>query len=371
MVNGLPGGAGSEIAIGVIGTRDLVDRIMTVAGQLDKPLRLIGAAYSEEREAYDLLREIEPRIDVCLFAGPLPYDLARERGELPVPATHVPISGAALYSTLLRGTLGKECDPARVSVDSISARDLREAYAEIGVELEGVHVHEYRHPGSAREFFAFHERLYRDGATSAALTTVPTVEHRLKEAGVPALRMVPTAATLRIGLNTAALLGTGSRLEESQIAIGIVELAPTARSGYSGPSNYPQQELNLALHRELLQVARTMDATVLHRGHDSYLIIATLGAVAKVTAGHRVAPFLEHVRRQLGVDIDVGLGVGRTARDAEANAHAAVEIARAERSAAATLVGPDGAVLSLPARLHHREESVSPPEERSKGFDLL
>lgn len=371
MARGRIAGGRVETAIGVIGARDLVERIMAVAGKLEAPLRLVGATYTAEHEGYDRLIDIEKTIDVALFAGPLPYDLAHQRGELPVPATYVPVSGAALYSTLLRGALENRCDPARVSVDSISATELEEAYAEIGVGLAGVHVHEYRHPRSAREFFSFHERLHRVGATSAALTTVPTVEKRLLDAGVPALRMVPTVATLRIALNTAALLGTGSRLEESQIAIGIVELAPAARAGHSDPSNYVQQELNLALHRELLQVARTMGATVLPRGDDSYLIIATVGSVAEVTAGFRVAPFLDHVSRELGVPIDVGLGVGRTARDAEANARTAVERARTEQNAAAAMVGPDGSVLSLPGRLHQRTDEPSAEAEPSRGIDLL
>src|SRR5689334_23659435 len=160
----------SETVIGVIGARDLVNRIVAVAERMDEPVRLVGAAYSSEQEGFDRLSDIETKIDVALFAGPLPYDLAREHGELPVPATYVPVSGAALYSTLLRGTLEQRCDPARVSVDSISETDLGEAYAEIGVAPDGVRVLEYRHPRSAREFYDFHERLYRDGVTSAALT---------------------------------------------------------------------------------------------------------------------------------------------------------------------------------------------------------
>lgn len=368
MARGSMAGGRSEIAIGVIGARELVDRIITVAGRLAEPPRLVGAAYSTEAEGYERLADIESKIDVALFAGPLPYDLARERGDLPVPATFVPVSWAALYSTLLRGTLQQRCDPARVSVDSISAGDLEEAYAEIGVPLDGVRVAEYRHPKSAREFYAFHEELYRSGATSAALTTMPSVERRLLDAGVPALRMVPTAATLRIALNTAMLLGTGSRFEESQIAIGVVELAPAAKTD---PGSYGQQELNLALQRELLQVARTMGATVLPRGDDSYLIIATVGALDQVTAGFRVAPFLDHVGRSLGVPVDVGFGVGRTARDAEANARTAVERARAAPTAAAALVGVDGSVLSLPPRLHQRTDDPATEPEPSRGEDLL
>lgn len=362
-------GVRSQIAIGVIGARDMVERMMMVAGQMGGDWRLVGSAYSEEHEARDRLMKIEGSIDVCLFAGPLPYDLAREGGDLPVPATYVPISGAALYSTLLRGALQADIDPARVSVDSVSPTELAEAYSEIGLATDGVHVSPYSRPESAREFYSFHERLYRDGATSGALTTVPTVSERLSAAGVPVLRMIPTAATLRIALHTAALLGTGSRLEESQIAIAFVEVAKAARAGYAGPSNYWQQELKLALHRVLLHEARLMGATVLPRDEHGYLVIATLGSLARATSDFRVAPFLQRVAEELGVAVDVGIGLGRTAASAETHAQLALDKARTIDTPSAFVIDSDDHVLELPAVPHRRAASLAPEtvEEGPEG----
>lgn len=359
-MNRIGKGVRSQIAIGVIGARDLVERVMTVAGQMGGDWRLVGSSYAEELQARDRLMKIEASIDVCLFAGPLPYDLAREGGDLPVPATYVPISGAALYSTLLRGTLQKDVDPVRVSVDSVSPAELGEAYREIGVPTDGVHVSPYSHPESAREFFAFHEALYRSGATSGALTTVPTVSDRLAAAGVPVLRMISTAATLRIALHTAALLGTGSRLEESQIAIAFVEVAKGARAGYAGPSNYWQQELKLALHRVLLHEARLMGATVLPRDEHGYLVIATLGSLARATADFRVAPFLQRISEELGVAVDVGIGLGRTAANAETHAQLALDKARATDTPSAFVIDSDEHVLELPAIAHRRAAAPAP-----------
>lgn len=361
----------SEIVIGVVGSRDLVERIVLMGGEGgSQDWRLVGASHSDEHETYETLRKIERNIDVVLFTGPLQYDLATEAGELTVPATYVPVSGASLYSSLLRGVLRNDCDPARVSIDSIAPADVAEAYGEIGVDIDDVHMYEYKRPESAREFFAFHEKLYRQGATTAALTTVRSVAQKLQAAGVPALRMLPTANTLRIALNTAALQGTGSKLEESQIAIVIVEVAASARPGHSGPSNYWQQELKLSLHRALLDDARRMGATVLPRDENSYLVTATFGSLAQATDQLRVAPFLDRVQTDLGLAVEVGVGLGRTARDAEAHALVAVEKARAADAAAAFLVGVDGAVIALPSRPHRKREEPK-PEPDSKGTEIL
>ncbi|MEU7893745.1 GTP cyclohydrolase IIa [Nonomuraea sp. NPDC049152] len=363
--------ARSRVAIGVVGPHDLVEQIMMIGADLPGAAdwRLVGAPHAGEHETYEKFSRIADSIDVALFTGPLQHDLARQAGALPVPATFVPMSGASLYASLLRGVITHGIDPARVSIDSLPAADVDEAYGEIGVGTEGVHLSEYDQPESARGFAAFHEQLYRQGATTAALTTIRSVATKLTAAGVPVLRMLPTSHTLRLALNTAALLGTGSRLEESQIAIVVVELAASARPSYSGPGNYWQQELKLSLHQSLLADARLMGATVVPRDENSYVVTATVGALAQATDGFRVAPFMDRIRTDAGVAVEVGIGLGTTARDADANAMVAVDKARGVGAAAAYLVGGDGVVLSLPLRQRRRAESE--PAVTTKAAKLL
>ncbi|TDE58584.1 transcriptional regulator [Nonomuraea mesophila] len=366
-------GLRSKIAVGVVGPHDLVEQIVHIGASLPSAasFRLVGAPHAGEHETRDKLAKIAGNIDAVLFTGPLQYDLATQAGELPVPATFVPVSGAGLYSSLLRGTLSMRIDPARVSIDSIARADVAEAYQEIGVPMDGVHVSEYHQPDSVRDFVAFHERLHREGATTAALTTVRTVAHKLQAAKVPVLRMMPTPHTLRLAINTATLLGTGSRLEESQIAIVLVELAASARPAQSGPGNYWQQELKLSLHRSLLAEARLMGATVAPREENSYVITATVGALSQATDGFRVAPFADRVRADLGMVVEVGIGLGNTARDADAHALIAVERARAADATAAFLVGGDGSATSLPLRQRRRREPVEEPAAGSKAARTL
>ena len=365
-------GIRSEIVIGVIGPRDLVERIMFMGREPGtRDWRLVGSAHTVEQETYDRMMKIVDGVDVVLFTGPLQYDLARAGGEIPVPATCVPISNAAMYSALLRGTVSGVCDPARVSIDSIAESDVAESYSEMGVSADGVRVREYQGPESVRGFLEFHRDLYHSGATTAALTTVRTVARGLEEAGVPVLRMLPTARTLRTALNTAALLGTGSKLEESQIAIAIVQLPQASRVGHAGPSNYWQQELKLSLHRALLSEARRMAATVMPWGELGYLIIATVGSLAQATDGLRAAPFLDHIRAELGISVEIGIGLGRTARDAESSAVAAAERARSAESEMAFLIDADGDLVSLPARPHHRTAAPAATTAMSRGMKVL
>lgn len=368
-----PADARDEITIGVVGADEVVHRIMTVAREAENPSwRLVAAVYADESDAYAQATKIAPRIDVCLFAGPLPYDVALQHGELPVPATYVPVGGSALYGTLLRGTLDGIFDPLSVSIDSISVRDLETGYREIGLDPRGVHVLPYTHPEAATEFAAFHRDLFRSGRTTGAVTTVPKVTAALVEAGVPTLEMTPAGTTLRDALRTAALMGSGAKLEESRIVTMVVRVPSSAFPAHASPNSYWYQELKLSLHRELLRDARPMDAAVLPRDEHSYLVVTTMGSLNIATNDLSVAPFLGRVSAELGLELEVGIGLGRSTREAELNAQSAVDRASAAGGRTAYLVGPGDTVLQLPA--DRRAEAPPPtaaPARDAKVVEVL
>lgn len=342
--------ASEEVAIGVVGAEGFVHRIASVArDEAPATYRLVTTAYERESGARDAADRIVDDVDVLLFAGPLPYDLAVAERELPVPATYVPTGGVALPTALLRGSLSGTIDPTRVSIDSVLERDVREIYDDLGTEMPAVHVMEYHPSVLPDEFFEFHRALFADGRTSGAISTVPTVIARLDQAGIPNLRMPPGKLTLRNALRTARLLGSGARLQVSRIAIVIVGIPASALPQRTSASSFSYQELKLSLHRSLLPDARRMDAVVLERDEQSYMVITTLGALRTATEELSRAPFVNTVSENLNTEAEVGIGLGRTTLEAEENAYAAVTKAADAGGGLAYLISPDGASMALPA----------------------
>lgn len=354
-----------EVTIGVVGGDDFVRRVMAVAREAGDPSwRLVSSAYTDQTEAWAHAAKVASRVDVCLFAGPLPHDLAVGRGDLPVPATYVPVAGSSLYAALLRATLDDLFDIERITIDSAPAHEVRSAYLDLGLDPRGVRVAPYVNPESADGYLDFHRDAYTEGTTSGAITTVPTVATALAEAGVPSLFMRATPVTLRHALHTAALLGGGARLAESRIVMMVVRVPGSVVPEHVSPSNYWYQDLKLTLHRELLREARTMDATVLPRDEHSYLVVTTMGSLSTATDDLTIAPFLGRVAGELGIDLEVGIGLGRSTREAEFNAQAAVDKAAAAGRRVAYLVGPHDTVARLPAdRTSPAGERPAPPQD--------
>lgn len=356
------------VTIGVIGAQKIVRRIMTIAHEMGNlSWRVVAGVYAHESQAPERARRLDGRVDVYLFAGPFPYDISMANGGLSAPATYVPVGGPALFGTLLRGALAEGIDPLRVTVDSVAADDLRTAYEEVGLDPAGVRVHEYLHPDSVQEFYEFHRACYERGESTGAVTSVPSVAARLPTAGVPTLMMAPTHQTIRQALHTAALMGSGARLEESRIVTMVARMPSTVVPVRAGAGNYGYQERKLALHRELLRDARLMDAAVLPRDTHSYLVVTTMGSLSLVTEGLTVAPFLDRVHRELGFWLELGIGWGRSAREAEAHAAAAVDKAALAAPGTAYLIGPHNAVLRLPAA--HARGSVAASSAPAEDVD--
>jgi hypothetical protein len=358
-VNG-PRRAQGELTIGIVGPHELVERIMLSgtsasgkaaggpagAPEAGLPRRLVAAAYRDEQEAADQVVRLGSAIDVCLFASRVPYEYARAAGVLSTPATYVPLGGGALYAALLRASRDTGSDPARASIDILSRADVEDAFEELGIPVLAIHVRE--DPGSPAVMASFHERLWRRNETSVAFTCMQSVAERLSAAGVPVFTLRPTGSDIRSALRTAALLGGNRRLEDAQLALALVEVPALRDSGRRGSGRQSRDELRLTVHRFLLQEAQQIHAGVSPTSDHGFLIVATRGSLAQATDGFRVPPFAERARSDLGVTIDVGIGTGRTAAEAETRARAALVRAQSSRAAPGIPQGREGQ-MTVPA----------------------
>jgi hypothetical protein len=328
------------------------------------PRRLIAAAYRREREAPEKVARLGAAIDVCLFASPVPYEYARRAGVISVPSTYVRLDGGALYAALLRASREQGHDIERISVDVLDRAAIDEAYAELGIPSDGVRLRQ--DPSSPAALAAFHERLWRMGETSVALTCLDSVGRRLARAGVPVINIRPTDAAIRMAVWNAVLLGGHHRLEAAQLAMVVVEVPRLREGARRTLSRYSRDELRLTVHRFLTTEAQRIQAMVSQTDDHSFVIVATRGSLAGLTSEFTELPFEERARAELGVTIEVGVGMGRTAQEAETYARTALTRSRAA-APGATASSREGQPLVPPPR----RAAPAPRTAPSRGVETL
>jgi hypothetical protein len=366
---------GAEPTIGIVGPHELVERIMlsglplnTGAGTAQSPdrgeaptRRLVTAAYREEQEAPEKVARLGASVDACLFASRVPYEFARRAGVLTVPATYIQLSGSALYAAMLRASRDG-LDIAKSSIDVVSQADAEDAFGELGIATDNLHVRE-EVSGSA-VIAAFHERLWHQGEISVAFTCVQSVARKLAAAQVPAFLLRPTGSAIRDALRTGTLLAGYRRLENAQLAVVIVEVPTLRDTVRRGAPRQAREELRLTVHRFLVQEAQRIHGTVSALNEHGFLVIATRGSLSQAADGLGGPPFVERARSELGIGIEVGVGGGRTELEAEARARASLG---RPPTAARLPAARDRATPLIPGQ----RGSAAPSSASVRGLDTL
>jgi hypothetical protein len=347
------------VRVGIVGPHSLVERIMLSGlpgphgadshilpseAELGLRRRLVMAPYLSEHEAPERVSRLGDGVDACLFASRFPLDYARKSGVLSCPATAIQLGGSTLAAALAQARRDG-LDPGRASFDGVSRAELDAGLADLGIAADGAHLRDEM--ASAAAIASFHERLWRLGQTSAALTSMDQVARRLSAAAVPTVRLQPTDRAIRSGLQVATLLAGHRALSDSQLAVGVVEV-PALRDSVRRPApRQAREELQLTVHRFLVREAQRIQATVSRVGDHGFLVLGTRACIQ--AAGD--PPFVARARATLGIALEVGVGTGRSEHEAEAQARVALAHAAQARSgraqggpqsrAAGASAGPD------------------------------
>lgn len=220
---------GDVVRLGVVGPRDLVDRIGSQAPMrfADTPrFQLIPGVYRHEDEAIDRVMDLADRVDGYLFTGPLPYRLVQ--GKMPdgKSATFVPLGGASLFAAFASAAISGLGDLEKVSIDTVSLSEVLEAWEhlEIGSDWEP-QVADRALDEDAEGLVDFHSGARSEGLTTLTVTGVLSVYERLMKAGHPVVRMTPTAASIRAALRTAVLLTEGGMKRDPRVTACIASIA--------------------------------------------------------------------------------------------------------------------------------------------------
>jgi hypothetical protein len=286
------------------------------AARSDRHPRIVTAAYRAESEAGEKAARLASVADAVLFGSRAAYELAAQATALPCPATYIKLGGSSLYAALQRAALAGQ-DLARCSYDGLTAGEVSAALSEL--EIAGAEPQVHEQAGSTTAIAAFHQRMHREGRTTAAFTCMDSVAERIT-AGPPVFLVRPTVSAILAGLRVSALLAENRALWQAQLAIVVVEVPAWRDNARRTAPWHAREELRLTVHRFLIREAQRMQAAVSPQGEHSFLITTTRGALAVSPDGPDELAFVRRARAELGITLEVAVGTGQTAAGAEARA---------------------------------------------------
>jgi hypothetical protein len=326
--------------LGVIGPEDLVNKSMEVAADY-KTLIAHPLPYKNEEAALSLVKENEDAIDGFLFTGFVPYYRVKDLGITSKPLFYYPISGSSLQKALFMMKVHSEVDISKLSIDTLSKQEIEEIYSELRLSSSNIYINQKSlSEFNLEQYVEFHEKLFNSSSTCAAVTAVNSVYEALRLRNIPVFRILPSLHTMK---ETFALIQSASKTymaENSQIIIQIISVEDYC-PGESQVSGIVRREKRLQLYQELLKYGRKYQVSVFSTEGDEFVLLITRGTFNEYSNFYETMPILSYIEDSLNISASMGIGMGRSALEAEENARQALMLSRKNQGCKAYIINQD------------------------------
>lgn len=313
-----------KIKIGLVGAIDSVNIMEEVAKEYDEKIEIISLKYKQKKETTKLIKDNMHKVDMFLFSGIVPYTIAMGSVDISKLCTYVPRQGTCLYKNIWQ--IKEQNFPLDyVSFDLIKEKEIREIYYELGIKKYNIYAYPYEGDIDYEKLAKYHYNLWKNKHTQIAVTSLLSTYNLLKEWGVPVLRITLTKSLIRQSIETAIYQETTKRLKQNQIAILIIKISDIGKIVKKYSSEYEIQKLNIKLYEVLLDYAKILQGSIYSFGYEKHFIFTTRGALENPCNDYETTDLIEDIKRKIGITIDCGIGLGKTAYDAETNANIALQ----------------------------------------------
>lgn len=329
--------------IAVVGPHHSVDRILTLAREIEKELEFVPYVYSKTAEVKEFVMNPEVPVDFWLFSGYIPYKVAVNAVGTNETFVYIDSSELSIYKGIveLSSELGQMLE--RISVDMVdsyfSAKDL----AQLEQPLRKTYLKTFDVDIQEEDLFDFHYDLWKHDKIDAALTCYPTVYADLQKAGIPAFWLSPTrheiVHTIRMFFEKIKTF----YYKDAQISVVIMEILAYDTIKEKMKESYRLDYLELDLKKTLIQLCERLDGSLFEQGNGRYAIFSTRGAVEQEIGALKEK--VNYLSLEANSTVAVGIGFGQTVFTAETNAYRAIRESKEKDKHEIVIVQEDGTMI--------------------------
>lgn len=315
-----------SIRIGIVGPEDSLNVIKQVPYS-NPEAEWTFLEYDDVHNAAELVARYMNEMDVFLLTGEVPYRIVTEsETEISKPLLYIPHTGTALYRTLFEMAFHHRRQMEKISIDTISEEEVAEVFRELNIPCDNNFVMPQEiQPGLWGER---HLQLWKEKKIDAVITSLSTTMKYLIKHQVPVFRIRPTESVIRAYMDHAFRAGLLQDAKKGQILIQLIQIDNFNHLIHYTGSEYSTQQIQLELHKRLLDYTVEIEGAFTSLGRDAFLLVTTQGAFQKYTEGKLVNPIPEWVVEKLPITISVGIGEGQTGIEAETHARIALKHAQ-------------------------------------------
>ncbi|MGL4913975.1 MAG: transcriptional regulator [Romboutsia sp.] len=306
--------------VGIIGPSDSGHKIKQYINEIDKEIE--GILYIREKaaEALDVIEICESECDAIIFTGCGVSEAVKSKYEVKKPNSFVSRGGTSItkaFWEIRNANMSLE----RFSIDVVENEILEDVLKEININSKEVFSLPFSSKIDEMEYAKWHIDLFNDNKIDAMLTGFAGVYNELKKEGYPVFRLEATRPLIKVCYDKIKSKYALNRAQHSQIGVEILSLIDYKGSNDNYYSNMIKKS---DLDKVIVEYVRSIQGSLFNFGRDEYIIFAHRGAIDDEINYNKLFKLQKDIETR-GFSLGIGIGIGNTAYQAEANGYKALK----------------------------------------------
>ncbi|OZU89226.1 hypothetical protein CIL03_05770 [Virgibacillus indicus] len=292
----------------------------------DNKIEIVPFLYKKAEEVNELI-EKAIMCDLYLFAEPLSFFYAQEKiKKKKLPAVQVPFDEYMVLTSFYRLIYNHKQQLNRLSIDVYNRIHVEEVLRELDKKEQEIYTYSYCEEESIdpEEIVSFHQHLWDEGKIDYVLTSAEEIEYRLQEYGIPVSKMAIPMKNVHSAVEKAELMARVNQNSSALIIVGSIRIKNLIDIKLE-KGELAAQKLLVNLYNILLNFSQETDASVLAGNNNEFFLFGTKKVLDHITNHYRDFPLLREMERTVHTPVEIGFGLGLTARQAEDHARLALE----------------------------------------------
>lgn len=302
--------------IGVIGPldscNDIYETLKYIAPNIEAKL------YAREQciGALEVIEECEKECDVIIFSGCGVCEAVTSNYKVKKPNVFVSRGGSSIIKAFWEAR-NNNISLDRFSIDVVENEILQDSLIDMNLTPTSVYQMPFDPSVSELAHIDWHIKLYEEKKIDLILTGFVSVYNELKKRGYPVFRLRPTIPQVRVSYEKLKTQLALNIAQHSQIAVQILSIV----GGKASVENYYSNMLKTTeVYKFIVDYVKGIQGSIFSFGRAEYVVFAHKGAVDNETNFNNLFELEKNIK-SLGFSLNVGIGIGTTAYEAEANAY--------------------------------------------------
>lgn len=280
--------------------------------------------YSETNDVLKYVKNNKKSIDALLFTGELAFKWFSAKMFNDIVSDYVYKDSGSLLKMLLQA-LNKGYDIFNISIDSYDKDLVDEVYEELELDRDkSIHIcPKYIFQGNnyTKDVYLFHKKNFYEKKVSCCITAISNIYENLSNDNIPCFLFQPTRDVIKNTLLKLQLKHCIQVNEYSQIVAISLEIDLPDEESIINKDEYQIILENMEVSKQVYIFAKKIEAAVQEVNFRGFMLFSTKKILEIETENLQNFDIFEMVNENTLSKISVGIGYGKTAREARYHAN--------------------------------------------------